>query len=102
MSVPAYFSGRTQPELPRALHCLHRCGGRVAGPIWLSPAGVRPPAARCSRMKRYLPWLVLGFAAAWGIAGVFPPTVQSGGADLVTCGKIPVHVGGAVKPVAAG
>ncbi len=50
-------------------------------------------------MKRYLPWLVLVFAFAWVSASWLPPKIEQGGADLVTFGKIPVLVGGRVKPL---
>jgi hypothetical protein len=50
-------------------------------------------------MKRYLPWLVLALAFAWVSASWFAPKVETGAADLVTVGKIPVLVGGRVKPL---
>lgn len=50
-------------------------------------------------MKRYLPWLVLALAFAWVSASWLPPTVEQGGADLVTFGKLPVLVGGRIKPL---
>jgi ABC-type transport system involved in cytochrome c biogenesis permease subunit len=50
-------------------------------------------------MKRYLPWLVLVFAAAWVGASLFPAKIERDRPDLVTFGKIPVLVGGRVKPM---
>ncbi|PYJ10689.1 MAG: cytochrome C biogenesis protein [Verrucomicrobia bacterium] len=50
-------------------------------------------------MKRYLPWLVLILAFAWVSVSWLPPKIQQGGPDLVTFGKIPVLVGGRVKPL---
>ena len=50
-------------------------------------------------MKRYLPWLALVLAAGWVAASLAPPKLQRDGPDLVTFGKIPVLVGGRVKPV---
>jgi ABC-type transport system involved in cytochrome c biogenesis permease subunit len=50
-------------------------------------------------MKRYLPWLALVLAVAWVIASLVPPKSQRDGADLVTFGRIPVLVGGRVKPM---
>jgi ABC-type transport system involved in cytochrome c biogenesis permease subunit len=50
-------------------------------------------------MKRFLPWIVLVVAAGWVVASLFPPKVEQSGADFVTFGKIPVLVGGRVKPV---
>jgi ABC-type transport system involved in cytochrome c biogenesis permease subunit len=50
-------------------------------------------------MKRYLPWLALVLAAGWVAASLFPPKLQRDSADLVTLGKIPVLVGGRVKPM---
>jgi len=50
-------------------------------------------------MKRYLPWLALALAVLWVGSSVAPPKAASGGADLVGFGKIPVLVGGRVKPL---
>jgi ABC-type transport system involved in cytochrome c biogenesis permease subunit len=50
-------------------------------------------------MKRYLPWLALVLAAGWVAASLFPPKLQRDTPDLVTFGKIPVLVGGRVKPM---
>ncbi|HEX4629382.1 MAG TPA: cytochrome c biogenesis protein CcsA [Chthoniobacterales bacterium] len=50
-------------------------------------------------MKRFFPWLVLMLAAGWVIASFFPPKTKPGGPDLVTFGKLPVLVGGRVKPL---
>jgi ABC-type transport system involved in cytochrome c biogenesis permease subunit len=50
-------------------------------------------------MKRYLPWLALALAVLWVGSSAAPPKPASGGADLVGFGKIPVLVGGRVKPL---
>ena len=50
-------------------------------------------------MKRLLPLAALVFAALWIGASFVPSKSPSGGADLVTFGKIPVLVGGRVKPM---
>jgi ABC-type transport system involved in cytochrome c biogenesis permease subunit len=50
-------------------------------------------------MKRYFPWLALALAVLWVGSSVAPPKADSGGADLVGFGKIPVLVGGRVKPL---
>jgi ABC-type transport system involved in cytochrome c biogenesis permease subunit len=50
-------------------------------------------------MKRFFPWLVLVFAAAWVMANWFPPRAERDEPDLVTFGKIPVLVGGRIKPL---
>ncbi len=50
-------------------------------------------------MKRFFPWLVLLFAAAWVAASWFPPGAERDQPDLVTLGRIPVLVGGRVKPL---
>jgi len=50
-------------------------------------------------MKRFFPWLVLVFAAAWVAASWFPPRAERDQPDLVTLGRIPVLVGGRVKPL---
>jgi hypothetical protein len=49
-------------------------------------------------MKRYLPWLALVLGILWVGSSLRPPRLESG-ADLVTFGKIPVLVGGRVKPL---
>jgi ABC-type transport system involved in cytochrome c biogenesis permease subunit len=50
-------------------------------------------------MKRYFPWLVLVFAFLWVAASWFPPKAKVDQPDLVTLGKIPVLVGGRIKPL---
>jgi ABC-type transport system involved in cytochrome c biogenesis permease subunit len=50
-------------------------------------------------MKRYLPWLALALGVLWMGASVAPPKADSSGVDLVAFGKIPVLVGGRVKPL---
>jgi len=50
-------------------------------------------------MKRFFPFLALLLAAAWVAASWLPPKIGSGEPDLVTSGKIPVLVGGRVKPL---
>jgi len=49
-------------------------------------------------MKRYFPWLALLFAGAWILAALIPPRQRSDGPDLVSFGKLPVLVGGRIKP----
>jgi ABC-type transport system involved in cytochrome c biogenesis permease subunit len=50
-------------------------------------------------MKRFFPWIVLILAAAWVVAGWLPSRISDDEADLVTLGKVPVLVGGRVKPL---
>jgi ABC-type transport system involved in cytochrome c biogenesis permease subunit len=50
-------------------------------------------------MKRFFPFLVLIFAAAWVAASWFPPKITDDAFDLVTFGKVPVLVGGRAKPL---
>ena len=50
-------------------------------------------------MKRFFPLLVLILAAAWVAAAWLPPQRAKDGPDLVTFGKLPVLVGGRVKPL---
>lgn len=50
-------------------------------------------------MKRFFPWLVLLLAAAWLAVSWLPPKIASDQPDVVTFGKIPVLVGGRVKPL---
>jgi len=50
-------------------------------------------------MKRYLPWLALALGVLWVGSSIAPPKAHSGGVDLVGFGKIPVLVGGRVKPL---
>ena len=50
-------------------------------------------------MKRFFPWLALILAVAWLGADWRPPKVERDDVDLVAFGKIPVLVGGRVKPL---
>ena len=50
-------------------------------------------------MKRFFPLLALLLAAAWVAASWVPPRGSGSEPDLVTLGKIPVLVGGRVKPL---
>ena len=50
-------------------------------------------------MKRFLPWIVLVFAVSWLAASWLPPKIAKGDFDLTNLGKIPVLVGGRVKPL---
>ena len=50
-------------------------------------------------MKRFFPFLALVIAAAWVAMSWLPPRVAQNQPDLVTLGRIPVLVGGRVKPL---
>jgi ABC-type transport system involved in cytochrome c biogenesis permease subunit len=50
-------------------------------------------------MKRFFPWLVLVVAVTWVAASWLPPKAAENRLDLVTLGKIPVLVGGRIKPL---
>ena len=50
-------------------------------------------------MKRLFPWLVLAFAALWVATSWWPPKTTGNQPDLVAFGKIPVLVGGRIKPI---
>ena len=50
-------------------------------------------------MKRYFPALVFGFALLWVVMSWLPPKPQANAVDLGKLGKIPVLVGGRVKPL---
>ena len=50
-------------------------------------------------MKRFLPWLALALGILWVGGSVAPPKAPAGGVDLPGFGKIPVLVGGRVKPL---
>ncbi|HSP45487.1 MAG TPA: cytochrome c biogenesis protein CcsA [Chthoniobacterales bacterium] len=50
-------------------------------------------------MKRFFPWLALVLGVLWVGASVAPPKTDSGGVDLMGFGRIPVLVGGRVKPL---
>jgi ABC-type transport system involved in cytochrome c biogenesis permease subunit len=50
-------------------------------------------------MKRFFPLLALVVAAAWVAMSWIPPKAADNAPDLVTLGKIPVLVGGRVKPL---
>jgi ABC-type transport system involved in cytochrome c biogenesis permease subunit len=50
-------------------------------------------------MKRFFPLLALLVAVAWVAASWLPPKVAQNEPDLITFGKMPVLVGGRVKPL---
>jgi ABC-type transport system involved in cytochrome c biogenesis permease subunit len=50
-------------------------------------------------MKRFLPWIILVVAAGWIAANWLPPKTAKDDIDLTKFGKIPVLVGGRVKPL---
>ena len=50
-------------------------------------------------MKRFLPWIVLVVAAGSIAANWFPTETAKGEFDFAKFGKIPVLVGGRVKPL---
>ena len=50
-------------------------------------------------MKRFLPWIILVVATGWIAANWLPTKTAKDDIDLTTFGKIPVLVGGRVKPL---
>ena len=50
-------------------------------------------------MKRFFPWLLLLFAVGWLAANWWPARRPQGDLDLSKLGKVPVLVGGRVKPL---
>ena len=50
-------------------------------------------------MKRFFPVFVVSLGALWTAAGLFPPKPPRAEVDLVRFGRIPVQVGGRVKPL---
>jgi ABC-type transport system involved in cytochrome c biogenesis permease subunit len=50
-------------------------------------------------MKRFFPWLVLILAALWVAMSWRPPGAGASGPGLAAFGKVPVLVGGRVKPI---
>jgi len=50
-------------------------------------------------MKRFFPLVVFAFAALWIAASFVPPKSPNDDVDLVKFGKIPVLVGGRIKPL---
>src|SRR6266516_6505895 len=50
-------------------------------------------------MKRFLPWIILALAAGSIALNWLPPKTAKDDFDLTTFGKIPVLVGGRVKPL---
>src|SRR5438067_6848607 len=50
-------------------------------------------------MKRFLPWIILAIAAGSIALNWLPPKTAKDDFDLTTFGKIPVLVGGRVKPL---
>jgi ABC-type transport system involved in cytochrome c biogenesis permease subunit len=52
-----------------------------------------------TRRQRFLPWIIVGLAGVWVASNWRPPTVAPGDFDLATFSKIPVLVGGRLKPL---
>ena len=50
-------------------------------------------------MRRFFPLLALVLAALWIVAAFLPQRARGNGRDLVTFGKLPVLVGGRIKPL---
>jgi hypothetical protein len=50
-------------------------------------------------MKRFFPLLALILAVAWVAMSWLPPGIAPNEPDLVSLGKIPVLVGGRIKPL---
>jgi ABC-type transport system involved in cytochrome c biogenesis permease subunit len=50
-------------------------------------------------MKRFLPWIILVVAAGWIATNWLPPKIAKDDFDLAKFGKIPVLLGGRVKPL---
>src|SRR6202140_345722 len=50
-------------------------------------------------MKRFIPWIALILSATWVASSWRPPRVAPDDVDLTKFGKIPVLVGGRVKPL---
>src|SRR5947209_7263665 len=50
-------------------------------------------------MKRYVPWIVLIVIAGWIGGNWLPPRIAMDDLDLTKFGKLPVLVGGRVKPL---
>jgi len=50
-------------------------------------------------MKRFIPWIALILSATWVASSWRPPRVAADDVDLTKLGKIPVLVGGRIKPL---
>jgi ABC-type transport system involved in cytochrome c biogenesis permease subunit len=50
-------------------------------------------------MKRFVPWIILIVMAGWIGGNWMPPKIAAGDVDLAKFGKLPVLVGGRVKPL---
>ena len=50
-------------------------------------------------MKRFIPWIALILSATWVASSWRPPRVAADDVDLTKFGKIPVLVGGRIKPL---
>ena len=50
-------------------------------------------------MKRFTPWIIFAVISLWIAGNWMPPKVATGDVDLAKFGKLPVLVGGRVKPL---
>src|SRR6266536_727745 len=88
-----------QSELHRALCGVRHCRCRIARPVRLSSGWIFTAEKDCARMKRFIPAIIFSFALLWIAASFRPPKSTSEDVDLAKFGKIPVLVGGRVKPL---
>src|SRR5207253_11271512 len=67
--------------------------------IWCSFGGIFTTKTETNRMKRFLPWIILVVAAGSIAANWLPTKPAKDEFDFAKFGKIPVLVGGRVKPL---
>src|SRR6266496_512117 len=93
------FASGAQPQLHRAVCCVRDCCYRLACAVWFSSRRIFANATQRNGMKRFLPWIIFAFAAGSVATNWLPPKAAKGDIDFTTFGRIPVLVGGRVKPL---
>src|SRR6266536_557861 len=96
-----------QFELYCALCGVRDCRRRIACPVRLSSRWIFTTEKDRARMKRFIPAIILILAAGWLAGNWLPPKAAKDDVDpstalrtsLAKFGKIPVLVGGRVKPL---
>src|SRR6266496_4167520 len=93
------FASGAQPQLHRAVCCVRDCCCRLACAIRFSSRRIFATTTERNDMKRFLPWIIFAVAAGSVATNWLPPKAAKGDIDFTTFGRIPVLVGGRVKPL---